>query len=52
MLDKLKKEEDFTSISDVILRTQKDDAGNVKPGIYMIGNAVVEVTDTGIKQIN
>jgi len=52
MLDNLKKQEDYTTVSDVIMRTQQDDAGNVIPGIYMIGNAVIEVTETGIKQLN
>jgi len=52
MLDKLKKQDDFVSVSDTIMRTQKDDAGNVLPGIYLIGNAVIEVTETGVKQLN
>jgi hypothetical protein len=57
-LEKAKKEEDFISVTDTILRhpeAHKEVDGKLvpMPGIYLIGSVVVEVDDTGnFKRIN
>ena len=57
-LEKAKKEEDFISVTDTILRhpgAHKEVDGKLIPipGIYLIGSVVVEVDDTGnFKRIN
>ena len=58
MLEKIQEDEQFVSVTDSILRhpdANKEVDGQIVPvpGIYIMGNAVVEVTENGnVKRLN